>query len=133
MTGRDQSLWAEYKQRLRIKQAGNVIIAYDRKMKEFSIKEVKGCRKDWLLRLKAISHMNIVRFVAGFFHEGSIYLVCDSMSTSLADVLSVSKLPLDDVATFCKGVITGLCYLHKNLMVSHGTITCENVLLRQVM
>jgi hypothetical protein len=41
-TGRDQSPYTEYKQHLRIKQAGNVIIAYDRKMKEFAIKEVKG-------------------------------------------------------------------------------------------
>jgi serine/threonine protein kinase len=49
------------------------------------------------------------------------------MSTSLADVLSVSKLPLEDVATVWKGVITGLCYLHKDLMISHGAITGENV------
>jgi hypothetical protein len=66
MTGRDQSPWTEYKQHLRIKQAGNFIIAYDRKMKEFAIKEVKGCRNDWLLVLKAILPPNIVRFVAGF-------------------------------------------------------------------
>lgn len=124
-----QSPWTEYRQHLRTKQAGNIIIAYDRKMKEFAIKEVKECKRDWLLRLKAVSHTNIVRFVASFFHEGSIYLVCDLMSTSLANVLSVSTLPLDEVATVCRGVITGLCYLHKDLMISHGDINSENILL----
>jgi hypothetical protein len=59
-------------------------------MKEFAIKEVKGCGKDWLLRLKAISHTNIVRFVAGSFYKGSIYVICDLISTPLADVLSSS-------------------------------------------
>jgi hypothetical protein len=87
---------------LEYKTGRHAIIAYDRKMKEFAIKEVKGCRKDWLLRLKAISQTNLVRFVAGFFQEGSIYLICDLMSTPLVDVLSVSNLPLDDVATVCK-------------------------------
>jgi serine/threonine protein kinase len=129
MTGRDQSPWTEYKRNLRTEQAGEVIIAYDRKMKEFAIKEVKGCRRDWLLKLKAISHTNIVRFVAGFFYKGSIYLVCDLMTTSLADVLSVLKLPFNEVAIVCKDVINGLCYLHKDLMVSHGAISGENILL----
>ncbi|KAF7502101.1 hypothetical protein GJ744_007212 [Endocarpon pusillum] len=36
-----QSPWTKYRQHLRTKQAGNIIIAYDRKMKEFAIKEVK--------------------------------------------------------------------------------------------
>jgi serine/threonine protein kinase len=129
MTTKLQSPWTEYRGHLKTKQAGNVIIAYDRKMKEFAIKEVKGCRRDWLLRLKAISHPNIVRFVASFYHKGSIYLVGDLMSTSLAEVLSVSKLPLEEVATVCKGVVTGLSCLHKDLMMTHGTLNGENILL----
>lgn len=129
MIVRDQSPWTEYKQHLRTKQAGKITIAYDRKMREFAIKEVKGCKRDWLLRLKAISHMNIVRLIAGYFHDGSIYLVCDLMSTSLADILAVSRLPLDETATVCKGIINGLCYLHKDLMVTHGAINSKNILL----
>jgi Protein kinase domain len=124
-----QSPWTEYKPHVKTKQAGDVIIAYDRKIRDFAIKEVRGCDRDWLLRLKAISHANIVRFVASYFHEGSIYLVCDLMSTSLANVLSVSRLPISEIATACKDVITGFSYVHNDLKISYGVLNCENILL----
>ena len=78
---------------------------------------------------QAVSHTNILRFIASFFHEESIYLIYDLMSTSLVNVLSVSTLPLDEIATVYKGVITGLCYLHKDLMISHSATNSENILL----
>ncbi len=45
------------------------------------------------------------------------------MSTSLADVLLVSKLPFKDVATVYKDVINGLCYLHNDINISHTATT----------
>lgn len=51
------------------------------------------------------------------------------MSTSFTNVLSVSTLFFNEVATVCRDVITGLCYLYKDLIILYGDINSENILL----
>ncbi|KAF7502712.1 hypothetical protein GJ744_005220 [Endocarpon pusillum] len=67
-------------------EAGNIIIAYDRKMKKFVIKEVKEYERDWLLRLKVVSHTNIDLMISHGDINSENILLSKSGEVKLANV-----------------------------------------------
>ena len=129
----DRSPWSDYAKIMEKDQSGPAILANTRNrfQKIVVIKEVRGCKKDWLCRLDTITHENIVHFCAAYYHGGSIFLIYEVMSVSLLEILTTPKghlLPYE-IATICLSILHGINYLHEYLKMAHGNIRTDIVLL----
>ncbi|KAL4927716.1 uncharacterized protein BDV17DRAFT_292222 [Aspergillus undulatus] len=78
------------------------------------------------------SHENVVNLQELYLSPHSVTLAYDCWGISLLEVCRVAKIFADDestVATICKEVLHGLKYLHEEVGIVHGSISCGTVIL----
>jgi serine/threonine protein kinase len=125
--------WSEYARIMEMDQAGPVIQAHscNKPQKTVVIKEIKGCSRDWLRRLRKTTHEHVVSLYTAYFDDGSTFLVYDLMSVALNDILETPWGPLEvpEVATVCQSIAKGLCHIHEDLKIAHGAVSGETILL----
>ncbi|KAK2797624.1 hypothetical protein FQN50_009137 [Emmonsiellopsis sp. PD_5] len=113
-------------------RAGTGILAY-KNVESFPFVFIKkrpfpgpnGC----LQHLKAISHANIVHLREAFVSGESVYFVYDAMRVSLSQLHGSPYVSFNeaDIAT----VLDGVKHIHDDLQISHGSLSCDNILLTE--
>ncbi|PGH19275.1 serine/threonine protein kinase [Polytolypa hystricis UAMH7299] len=115
-------------------QAGTGILAYEN-VKSFPVVFITEREppklKVQLLRLKEISHANIVHLKQAYLSDKSIFFVYESMQASLAQLEGTPYVSFNeaDIATVCKELLQGLKHIHDDLRIAHGSLNCDNVLI----
>jgi hypothetical protein len=81
-----------------------------------------------LSRLKSVRHKNIVCLLQVFWEKNIASLVYEITPVSLGQILTFRPCwNLNDTATVCKEILSGLEFLHDTLHIGHGSLTAENV------
>ncbi|KAL4960573.1 uncharacterized protein BDV14DRAFT_140116 [Aspergillus stella-maris] len=78
------------------------------------------------------SHDNIVNIQEMYLSPHSITLTYECWGISLLELCRVAKIFANDepaVATICKEVLHGLRYIHEEIGIVHGSISCGTVIL----
>ncbi|KAJ5120839.1 uncharacterized protein N7515_010227 [Penicillium bovifimosum] len=84
-------------------------------------------------KLQVALHTNIVGLVEAFYDSKATYLVYNyhGFAVSLSQVGSTPAVQLSeiDLASICRSVLKGLEYIHEELLIVHGRIDCDNIIL----
>jgi hypothetical protein len=106
-----ESPWKTYQAIVPDDEAGAVIVAHVHHFtfKVVAIKERGAVNDKKLESLRKLQHNNIVHFLAAFQEESRLYLVYESVRTSLSEVQGCSYGPLKEfeLAAVCKQVSYG--------------------------
>ncbi|KAI9779394.1 MAG: hypothetical protein M1835_004697, partial [Candelina submexicana] len=126
----ESSPWVKYHRFLNLDQAGSAMIAYEKcaqfptaVLKESSVTHIGH-------HIPRSSHANIVLLREIFSHNDILYFVYEPMSICLADLQSTpcGTFTEYEIAAICQEILHGLHYIHKDLEITHGDLTAENIL-----
>ena len=130
--------WEVFTSIVDTEQAGAATIAGSRepgrnktKLRTVVIKEVRGQSKQAFKTLIRPTDENLVQLHRVYYYDATIYLVYERLDVCLNEALTTprGRLPLPEIATVCKAILSGLRYVHDTLGGSHGHIDGESVLL----
>ncbi|KAI9673510.1 MAG: hypothetical protein M1822_009937 [Bathelium mastoideum] len=147
------SPWHIYTKLMREDQAGPAIVAYasntrpgqDACLRFCAIKKYRGHGRT-IIEYGRKSHANLVAMVDVFEHDDYISVAYEHMIMSLT-ALRASPLSLfheTEIAFICKQeshpysllastndrqILNGIVFIHKELQLAHGDVSCDNVLL----
>jgi serine/threonine protein kinase len=131
-------------------QAGSAVIACDntRERKLVAIKRFKGIDQSSTRKIPPFRSDHVVNIKETYFDNDDMVIVYEQMDISLRNVTSILQGPFKpfQIATICKGVSTsfnrvsrtwltpkqlvaGLSYIHEELALYHGELSCGSILL----
>ncbi|KAG2421580.1 hypothetical protein HFD88_005555 [Aspergillus terreus] len=80
------------------------------------------------------SHENLVNLEEAYLGHKSVVLTYDSYGISLEEIRRASNIFAGDegaVATICRELLKGLNYIHNEIGVTHGNLSCHTVVLTE--
>lgn len=84
-------------------------------------------------KLQSAFHENVVGLVEAFYDSKAIHLVYNyyGFAVNLSQVGSTPAVHLSetDLASICRSVLRGLEYIHEQLLIVHGRVNCDNIIL----
>lgn len=71
-----------------------------------AVQEYRNVRENIIYRLAKTSHVNLVNLKAAYFDQDTLYLICERINVSLADILGTTRgiLAEHKIAIICKEV-----------------------------
>ncbi|MCJ1476735.1 hypothetical protein MMC13_005404 [Lambiella insularis] len=112
-------------------QAGPSTIGYDDAFppKLVAIKRTKKPNEAGNIRLPRCSSKQLITILDVYLDVDEIVFVYEIMEISLRQVINVSSLQTFQIAAICEQVVNGLSYLHQELVIAYGLLSCSTVLL----
>ncbi|KAF5861165.1 hypothetical protein ETB97_000539 [Aspergillus alliaceus] len=85
-------------------------------------------------RIRDISHANVLGFKEVFILKDNIYFLQDQWGLTLNEILQLSPvfmLSEVEVAVICKAVLHALVYIHEEMDICYGNLTCSDILINE--
>ena len=74
------------------------------------------------------THRNLVQIQTAYWHDGRLSILYEPTLVSLDQLLTFRPAwDLDDTATVCREVVSGLTYIHQSLEIAHGSLTADQI------
>ncbi|KAH8653977.1 hypothetical protein BGZ60DRAFT_568489 [Tricladium varicosporioides] len=114
-------------------QAGLANIGCDstRECNLVAIKRFNGIRKSPMRRIRPFTSDYVVSIQETYFENANLVIIYERMDVSLRHVTGILQGPFKppQIAVICKQLVAGLSYIHEELSLSHGELTCGTILL----
>ncbi|KAE8334763.1 hypothetical protein BDV24DRAFT_156592 [Aspergillus arachidicola] len=85
-------------------------------------------------RIRQISHANVLGFKEVFVLKDIIYFLRDQWGLTLNEILQLSpvfNLSEVEVAVICRAILQGLRYIHEQVDICYGNLTCSDILINE--
>ncbi|KAG5294007.1 hypothetical protein I7I50_04597 [Histoplasma capsulatum G186AR] len=125
------SPWGKYQRFTREGQSKTLYLASEHSAActVVAIKEYKLSEPNTIQNLLKTSHSNLVNLKSAYVNKSVVFFVYEQMHLSLDKIHSCIVLKEAHIAAVCKEILQGLSYVHKELHITHGNITCRNIFL----
>lgn len=84
-------------------------------------------------KLQVAFHENIVGLVEAFYDSEATHLVYNyygfAVNLSQVGLTPAVQLSEIDLASICRSILRGLEYIHEQLLIAHGRVDCDNIIL----
>ncbi|KAL9606567.1 MAG: hypothetical protein Q9179_000292 [Wetmoreana sp. 5 TL-2023] len=124
---------ADYHEFLALDQAGDAHIANDNttSCNLVAIKTYEWNGDDKLECCQQVRHDNIVHMLEIFRKDKRVCIVYEQMDVSLRLINSLPRGSWQpfEIAAICKEVLSGISFIHEQLRMYHGAITCGTIML----
>jgi serine/threonine protein kinase len=84
-------------------------------------------------KLQVAFHENVVGLVEAFYDNSATHLVYNyhGFAVNFSQVSSTPSVHFSetDLASICRSALRGLRYIHEQLLIAHGRIDCDNIIL----
>jgi serine/threonine protein kinase len=114
-------------------QAGSANIGCDntRERNLVAIKRLRGIRKGSMRRIRPFTSDHVVSIRDKHFENDDLVIIYERMDVSLRHVTGILQDPFkpSQIAAICKQLVAGLSYIHEELSLCHGELSCGTILL----